>query len=216
MLAGLTVAIVAVPLAMALGIASGTTRTKGSVTAVIAGFLISFLGGSRVQIGGPTGAFVVVVYNVIAHGYDGLLIATMMAGVMPLCQDLRGLGRGSNIFPSLWLPVLRRGLPLLFSPVRSEICWGLRSIKTPGDFVEKWTAFWNVRESINYYAVVLSATALAVILILRRYFPQIPAFQWRFLAGSVVVYALHLPVTTIGSGNSVDSKLFFLPHTGQR
>ncbi len=82
-LAGLTVAIVAIPLAMALGIASGTTPDKGLITAVIAGFLISALGGSRVQIGGPTGAFVVVVYNVIAnHGYDGLVQATLMAGVM--------------------------------------------------------------------------------------------------------------------------------------
>ena len=91
--AGLTVAIVALPLAMALAIASGTTPDKGLITAIVAGFLISALGGSRFQIGGPTGAFVVVVFNVIAtHGYDGLILATLMAGVILVAAGLSGIG----------------------------------------------------------------------------------------------------------------------------
>ena len=105
-IAGLTVAIVALPLAMALGIASGATPDKGLVTAVIAGFLISALGGSRVQIGGPTGAFVVVVFNVIAaHGYDGLVLATLLAGLILLIAGYAGLGRIIRYIPH---PVITR------------------------------------------------------------------------------------------------------------
>jgi sulfate permease, SulP family len=110
LLAGLTVAIVALPLSMALAIASGATPDKGVVTAIVAGFLISLLGGSRFQIGGPTGAFVVVVFDVIArYGYDGLLTATLMAGIMVFAAGLAGLGTYIKYIPSRSSPASPRG-----------------------------------------------------------------------------------------------------------
>lgn len=199
-LAGLTVAIVAVPLAMALGIASGTTPDKGLITAVIAGFLISFLGGSRVQIGGPTGAFVVVVYNVIAqHGYDGLVISTLMAGAMLIVAGFMRLGTWIKYIPQPVITGFTAGIAVIIFSSQVRDLLGLQIDKVPGDFIEKWTAFWGVKDSVNFYALALSAAALVTIVVLRRHFPKIPAFLMAVLGGSIVVYVFGLPVTTIGS-----------------
>lgn len=143
-LAGLTVAIVAIPLAMALGIASGTTPDKGLITAVIAGFLISALGGSRVQIGGPTGAFVVVVYNVIAqHGYDGLVVATLLAGFMLVLAGVLKVGSWIKFIPHPVITGFTAGIAVIIFSSQIKDLFGLQIDKVPGDFIEKWEAFWG-------------------------------------------------------------------------
>ncbi len=199
-LAGLTVAIVAIPLAMALGIASGTTPDKGLITAVIAGFLISALGGSRVQIGGPTGAFVVVIFNVIAvHGYDGLVIATLMAGVMLLIAGFARLGTCIKYIPHPVITGFTAGIAVIIFSSQVRDLFGLQMEKVPGDFIEKWQAFWSVRDTLNPSATLLSFGCLLLIVLLRKYAPAVPAFLMAVLVGSLVVMGFDLPVATIGS-----------------
>lgn len=199
-LAGLTVAIVAIPLAMALGIASGTTPDKGLITAVIAGFLISALGGSRVQIGGPTGAFVVVVYNVIGqHGYDGLVIATLMAGVMLLVAGFARLGTWIKYIPHPVITGFTAGIAVIIFSSQIRDLFGLEIEKVPGDFIQKWEVFWDARDSFNPYALGLSSLALIVIILLRKFFPQLPAFLIAVVCASFLALGFSLPVVTIGS-----------------
>lgn len=207
-LAGLTVAIVAIPLAMALGIASGTTPDKGLITAVVAGFLISALGGSRVQIGGPTGAFVVVVFNVIAaHGYDGLVLATLMAGVMLLIAGFARLGTWIKYIPHPVITGFTAGIAVIIFSSQIRDLFGLQMDKVPGDFIEKWQAFWSVKDTFNPSATLLSAGCLLIIILLRKYAPSIPAFLMAVVLGSLVVLGFGLPVATIGSSFGE------LPHT---
>src|SRR5262245_48205355 len=140
--AGLTVAIVALPLSMALAIASGTTPDRGLFTAIVAGFLISTLGGSRFQIGGPTGAFVVVVFDIMAkHGYDGLVLATLMAGLMLIVAGFAKLGTLVKYVPRPVVTGFTAGIALIiFSGQIAEIL-GLHLAKNPAAFIEKWIAY---------------------------------------------------------------------------
>jgi SulP family sulfate permease len=198
--AGLTVAIVALPLAMALGIASGTTPDKGLVTAVVAGFLISALGGSRVQIGGPTGAFVVVVFNVIAvHGYDGLILATLMAGAMLIVAGLLRFGTWIKYIPEPVVTGFTAGIAVIIFSSQIKDLLGLALPEVPADMAEKWGAFWAVRDTVNPAAVLLSAAGLATILLLRRYAPRLPGFLVAVVGTSCLALIFELPVETIGS-----------------
>ena len=132
-LAGLTVAVIALPLAMALGIASGTSPDKGLLTAIVAGFFISFFGGSRVQIGGPTGAFVVVVFNVIAtHGYDGLILATLMAGVILMVAGFAGAGRVIRYIPHPVITGFTSGIAVIIATSQVKDLLGLEARREPG------------------------------------------------------------------------------------
>ena len=199
-IAGLTVAIVALPLAMALAIASGTTPDKGLVTAIVAGFFISALGGSRFQIGGPTGAFVVVVFNVIAeHGYDGLLAATMMASVMLVIAGFGKLGTWIKYIPEPVVTGFTAGIAVIIFSSQVADLLGLSIENVPAAFIDKWQAFWQHRHTINLYSIAIAAGALAVILILRRYAPKWPGFLIAVILGSFVVWSLSLPIDTIGS-----------------
>ena len=136
--AGLTVAIVALPLAMALGIASGASPDKGLITAVIAGFLISALGGSRVQIGGPTGAFVVVIFNVIAkHGYDGLLVATLLAGLILIGAGLIRLGQMIKFIPHPVVTGFTAGIAVIIASSQVKDFLGLSIDEVPAEFLPK-------------------------------------------------------------------------------
>src|SRR5690606_3704049 len=142
MIAGLTVAIVALPLAMALGIASGSTPEKGLITAVVAGFLISALGGSRFQIGGPTGAFVLVVLDVIGrHGFDGLLLATAAAGLMLIVAGLAGLGTWIKYIPQPVVTGFTAGIAVVIFSTQIKDLLGLSMDSVPGEFFEKVTAY---------------------------------------------------------------------------
>ncbi len=199
-LAGLTVAIIALPLAMALGIASGTTPDKGLLTAVVAGFLISALGGSRVQIGGPTGAFVVVVFNVIAkYGFDGLVLATFLAGVLLVIAGLARLGTWIKYIPDPVVTGFTTGIAVIIFSSQVRDLFGLRMSEVPADFLEKWSAFWSARMTINPWSLAVSAVAVALILVSRRYRPRFPSFLATVIAGSVAVWIFGLPVDTIGS-----------------
>lgn len=198
--AGLTVAIVALPLAMALGIASGTTPDKGLLTAVIAGFLISCLGGSRVQIGGPTGAFVVVVFNVIAkYGYDGLVIATLMAGAILVVAGALRLGTWVKYIPEPVVTGFTAGIAVIIFSSQVKDLLGLSMAEVPAAFAEKWGAFWAVRQTVNPAAVALAVLALAIILLLRRFMPRLPGFLIAVVGTSCLALIFAMPVETIGT-----------------
>ena len=198
-LAGLTVAIVALPLAMALGIASGASPNQGLVTAVVAGFLISLLGGSRVQIGGPTGAFVVIVAGVIAaHGYAGLILATLLAGFILIAAGYAGVGRLIRFIPMPVITGFTAGIAVIIASSQVGDFLGLATGKLPADFIPKWAVYFSTLASINGYAIGVGGTTLAIILLLRRFAPQLPAFLIALFIVSSAVALLHLPVVTVG------------------
>ncbi|MBA4757525.1 SulP family inorganic anion transporter [Sphingosinicella sp.] len=199
-IAGLTVAIVALPLAMALGIASGASPDKGLVTAVVAGFLISALGGSRVQVGGPTGAFVVVIFNVIAqHGYDGLLVATLLAGLILIAAGVFRLGRLIKYIPHPVVTGFTAGIAVIIASSQVKDFLGLAIDKVPADFIPKWQAYLGAISTTHAATVAVGAGALAIIIVLRKFAPKLPGFLIAVVVSSVAVAVLKLPVDTIGS-----------------
>ena len=199
-IAGLTVAVVALPLAMALAIASGATPAAGLVTAVVAGFLISALGGSRFQIGGPTGAFVVIVYGVISkHGYDGLLMATLMAGAILVVAGLARVGSLIKYIPDPVTTGFTSGIAVVILASQIPDLLGLTAAGIPAEFIPKMLALWAARETLALPAVVLSAASVAAILLMRRYAPRVPGFLIATVLAAGIVAALGLPVETIGS-----------------
>ncbi len=200
LIAGLTVAIVAVPLSMALAIASGVTPDKGLITAVVAGFIISALGGSRVQVGGPAGAFVVIVYGIIQqHGYDGLVLATLMGGAMLVLAGLFRLGTWIKYIPHPVITGFTAGIGVIILSSQVKDFFGLSIKDVPAEFFEKWEAFYGAADTVNIYAIAVAGCSLALILALRRFAPRVPAFLVTVVGASVLVYALQWPVDTIGS-----------------
>ena len=198
--AGLTVAVIALPLAMALAIASGAAPEAGLVTAVVAGFLISALGGSRFQIGGPTGAFVVIVYGVISkHGYDGLLMATLMAGGVLIVAGLARVGTLIRYIPDPVTTGFTSGIAVVILASQIPDLLGLAASGVPAEFVPKLRALWAARDTLSLPAVGLSTACVAAILLLRRYAPRAPGFLIATVAAAAAVAALGLPVETIGS-----------------
>ncbi len=199
-LAGLTVAIVAVPLSMALAIASGVTPDKGLITAVVAGFIISALGGSRVQVGGPAGAFVVIVYGIIQqHGYDGLVLATLMAGAMLIVAGLLRLGTWIKYIPQPVVTGFTAGIGVIILSSQVKDFLGLNIESVPAAFLEKWQAFFAAADTVNLNAVFVAGGSLVAILLMRRFAPRLPAFLITVVAASALSYGLKLPVDTIGS-----------------
>ena len=198
--AGLTVAIVALPLAMALAIASGTTPEKGLHTAIIAGFMISALGGSRVQIGGPTAAFIPVVFNVIERfGYEGLILCTLLAGLILIAAGLLRLGTLMKYMPQPVVTGFTAGIAVTIFTSQVKDVLGLPVEKLPGDFLGKWQAYAAHVGETNVYALVLAVLCLALIFALRHWRPAWPAFLIAVVGGSLATLAIALPVPTIGS-----------------
>ena len=198
--AGLTVAIVALPLAMALGIASGASPDKGLVTSVVAGFLISALGGSRAQVGGPTGAFVVVVFNVIAqHGYDGLLLATLLAGLILIVAGYAKLGALVKFIPHPVVTGFTAGIAVIIASGEVKDFFGLSIAKVPADFLPKWQAYVGALGTIDWRTLAIGFGSLVLIVVLRKWAPRLPGFLIAIVAASLAVALLHLPVDTIGS-----------------
>ncbi|MBA3054954.1 MAG: SulP family inorganic anion transporter [Sphingomonadales bacterium] len=199
-LAGVTVAMVAIPLSLAIAIASGATPAAGLVTAIVGGFLISLLGGSRVQIGGPTGAFIVVVYGVIAqHGYDGLVLATLMAGGILL---LAGLLRAGNLVEYVPEPVVNGftiGIAVIIGSGQLKDLLGLHADAMPADFIPKLQAMWAARATFSPLACGAGVAALVLIVALRRLYPRLPGLIVAMAVVSGAVALLHLPVDSIGS-----------------
>lgn len=198
--AGFTVAVIALPLAMALAIASGASPDRGLVTAIIAGLFVSLLGGSRVQIGGPTGAFVVVVANVIAvHGYDGLLLATVMAGLILIVAGYSGLGRIIRYIPHPVVTGFTAGIAVIIATSQLRDLLGLQMVSVPPGFVEKWGAYLKAAGTFQPKALAFGGASLALILLLRRYAPRVPAFLVALVAGAAAVALLGLQVDTVGT-----------------
>lgn len=198
--AGLTVAIVALPLSMALAIASGASPDKGLITAVIAGFLISFLGGSRVQVGGPTGAFVVVVFNVIAqHGYDGLLIATCMAGLILIAAGAFKIGRLIKFIPHPVVTGFTAGIAVIIASSQVKDFLGLSLDEVPSEFLPKWQAYFGAMSSVHFATLLVGAGAFFVIIALKKFTPKLPGFLIALVLAAIVVALLKLPVDTIGT-----------------
>jgi len=199
-IAGITVAMVAIPLSIAIAIASGAEPAKGLVTAIIGGLLISLLGGSKVQIGGPTGAFIVVVYEVIAHhGYDGLVLATLMAGAILL---IAGWLRAGNLIahvPEAVVNGFTIGIAIIIGSSQFKDFLGLPTKNVPADFLPKIAALWADRGALNVAACGIGLAAIALIVLLRRLFPRFPGLIVAMAAISVAVAMLHLPVDTIAS-----------------
>ncbi len=197
--AGLTVAIVALPLSMALGIASGAGPREGLLTAIVAGFVISATGGSRVQIGGPTGAFVVVVAGVIAaHGYPGLLLATLLAGVILIVAGYARLGGLLRYIPQSVVTGFTAGIAIIIAVSQIGDLAGLEG-KVPADFVGKIAAYAAAIGSFKPAALGLGLGSLVLILVLRRFAPRVPGFLVAIIAAAAAATLLHLPVATIGS-----------------
>lgn len=199
-IAGLTVAIIALPLAMALAIASGASPDKGLITAVIAGFLISFLGGSRVQIGGPTGAFVVVIFNVIAqHGYDGLILATLMAGVILLVAGYTRMGQIIKFIPHPVITGFTAGIAVIIASSQVKDFLGLRIDHVPADFIPKWTAYFDAMDTMRIATLGIGLAALLIIIGLRRFAPKLPGYLIAVIVSAFAVALFQIPVETIGS-----------------
>ncbi|QFT81614.1 C4-dicarboxylic acid transporter DauA [Roseovarius sp. THAF27] len=199
-LAGVTVAMVALPLSLAIAIASGADPAKGLVTAIVAGFLISLLGGSRVQIGGPTGAFIVVVFGVIAdHGYDGLVLATLMAGLILL---VAGFFRAGNLIRLIPEPVINGftiGIAVIIATSQLKDLLGLAVTDLPADFLPKVEALWAARPTVSGASTTIGVVTMALIVLFRRAAPKWPGLIVAVALTSAIVAVTGLPVDTIAS-----------------
>ncbi|MEQ8321156.1 MAG: SulP family inorganic anion transporter [Rhodospirillales bacterium] len=198
--AGVTVAMVAIPLSIAIAIASGADPAKGLITAIVGGFFISLLGGSRVQIGGPTGAFIVVVYGVIAeHGYDGLVVATLMAGVILLIAGFFRMGRLIAYVPEAVVNGFTIGIGIIIATSQLSDFFGVTLEKVPADFLHKLDALWHARDTINTSAFAVGLGTMILIIVFRRLAPKLPGLIVAVGIGSAVVALAMLPVDTIAS-----------------
>ena len=199
-IAGLTVAVVALPLSMALAIASGASPEKGLHTAIIAGFLVSLLGGSRVQIGGPTAAFVPVVYNVIdKFGYGGLILCTILAGVMLIAGGLLRIGTLLKYIPKPVITGFTAGIAVSIFSSQIKDAFGLTMDKVPAEFFARWSAYFAHLPSVSSTTLALCMASLAVIVLIRVYRPGWPGFLIAVIVGAMAMLALGIPVETIGT-----------------
>lgn len=200
LIAGIIVAIIALPLSIALGISSGISPEKGLITAIIAGFIISLLGGSRVQIGGPTGAFVVIVFGIIQnHGVDGLIIATFMAGIILV---LFGLLRFGSLIKYIPYPItvgFTSGIAITLLSTQVKDFLGLSITKTPSEFIPKWEAYISHMNTTNLYTLAIGLLALIILIFWPKINKKIPGSLIALIVTILVVFIFNLPVATIGS-----------------
>ncbi len=206
--AGVSVGVIALPLALAFAIASGALPEQGLFTAIVAGFLISLLGGSRVQIGGPTGAFVVVVYAVIEkHGYDGLALATLMAAVMMILLGIARSGVLLKFIPYSVTTGFTTGIAIVIASSQIKDFFGLQAEKVPTAFLEQCSLYCTLAQTWNVAALCIALMTLALIFLLRHYYPKWPGAVIAISAAALCTYFLELPIETI------DSKFGGIPHS---
>jgi len=199
-MAGVTVGLVALPLAMAFAIASGLPPQNGIYCAIIAGFTISALGGSRVQIGGPTGAFVVVVSGIVAaHGVDGLFMCTLMAGAILVVLGITGLGTAVKFIPRPVVIGFTNGIGVLIASTQLRDLFGLQVSRIPGEFLARMRVFATAADTASVTTTIVGATTIAAILVLRAVSRRIPGSIIVLLLGSTIAVLAALPVDTIGS-----------------
>ena len=199
-IAGVIVGIVAIPLAIAFGIASGVTPEKGLITAIIAGFVISLLGGSRVQIGGPTGAFVVIVYGIVQkYGVDGLIIATFLAGIMLIVMGIARLGTAIKYIPHPVIVGFTSGIAVIIFSSQVKDFLGLNLVSIPSEFIAKWEDYYLHLNSFNLYAFLTALGTVLVIAFWPRVSRRIPGALVALILFSFIAYFFNFPIETIGS-----------------
>src|SRR5579862_2281424 len=200
LVAGVTVGLVALPLAMAFAIASGMSPQSGIYCAVVAGFLISALGGSSTQIGGPTGAFVVVVFGIVTrYGVDGLYMCTLMAGVLLVLLGVTGLGSAVKFIPRPVVVGFTNGIAITIASTQIKDFFGIQAAKVPGDFLGRMLVLIRNFRSLSLAETALGALALLVIIVFMRYVKRVPGYIVALFVGTALVMIFKLPVQTIGT-----------------
>ena len=216
LIAGVTVGLVALPLAMAFAIASGVSPQAGIYCAIVTGFLISVLGGSKTQIGGPTGAFVVVISGIIAkHGIDGLFVCTMMAGVLLVLLGITGMGAAVKYFPRPVIIGFTNGIAILIASTQIRDFFGLRMDHVPGDFFHRMEAFGAAWNTISMPATALAIFSITIMIFCLKYAKRIPGAIVVTFGATIAVTLLKIPVETIGTRfHGIPSGLptFAIPH----
>lgn len=213
LMSGLIVGVVALPLAIAFGIASGVTPEKGIFTAIIAGFIISFLGGSTVQIGGPTGAFIVIVYGIVEqYGVQGLAIATVLAGVMLVVMGFLKLGSIIKFVPYPIVMGFTSGIALTIFSTQIKDFFGLTTPKLPSGFIEKWGIYFQNFGSVNWWVTIIAVVSVLIIILTPRVSRRVPGSLIAIILMSVVVYFLRNyanieGIETIGDRFNIQSEL---------
>lgn len=198
--AGVIVGIVALPLAIAFAIASGVTPERGLITAIIAGFLISALGGSRVQIGGPTGAFVIIIYSIVEkYGVNGLLLCTLIAGVMLILMGILRLGAIIKFIPYPLTVGFTAGIAVVIFSSQVKDFLGLKIGAVPAGFIEKWELYFQNLHSAHLPTLAFGFLSLAILVVWPRFNRKIPASIIAILVVTAIVQLFHIPVETIGS-----------------
>ncbi|MDR1239203.1 MAG: sulfate permease [Treponema sp.] len=199
-IAGFTVGVVAMPLAMAFSIAAGGTPAQGLYTAIVAGFIISFLGGSRFQIGGPTGAFVVIIFGIIhSHGMEGLTLAALMAGLWLVVIGFTGLGRFIKFIPYPVTTGFTTGIGVLIFSQQIKDFFGLETAGTSPDFIHMWTSYAGTFQSFHPLTLMVGLGTAAVIVLIRKFVPRIPGAVAGVVAATLICHFLALDVETIGA-----------------
>jgi SulP family sulfate permease len=200
LMAGLIVGIVALPLAIAFAIASGVSPEKGLYTAIIAGFIISALGGSRVQIGGPTGAFIVIVYGIVqSHGINGLIIATFMAGILLIIMGFARLGSVIKFIPHPLIVGFTSGIALIIFSSQMKDFFGLEMGSVPADFIDKWKVYIHNVRSMHYQAILVAASTVLIVFLWPKITYKVPGSLIAIIITTAAVQFFHLPIETIGS-----------------
>jgi SulP family sulfate permease len=216
LIAGVTVGLVALPLAMAFAISSGVSPQAGIYTAIVAGFLISALGGSKTQIGGPTGAFVVIVFGIVAkYGTDGLCMCTLMAGFILLVLGLTGLGTTVKYIPRPVIVGFTNGIAVLIASTQIKDFFGLTIDKVPGEFIGRIDTLASHFNTMSWYSTILAAAAIVLIVLIRKYVKRIPAYIVALILGTAIVGVTGLSVETIGTrfgGIPTGLPTFAVPH----
>lgn len=215
LMAGIIVGIVALPLAIAFGIASGVSPEKGIITAIVAGFIISFLGGSKVQIGGPTGAFIVIIYGIIQeYGIDGLMVATMMAGVLLILLGIFKLGTVIKFIPYPIIIGFTSGIAVTIFTTQIADIFGLdfKGEKVPGDFIGKWILYFHHFDTVNWWNVIVSVVSIFIIAITPKFSKKVPGSLVAIILVTVGVYCLKMYggitcIDTIGDRFSIKAQL---------
>ena len=212
---GIIVGIVALPQAIAFGIASGVTPEKGIITAIVAGFIISFLGGSKVQIGGPTGAFIVIIYGIIQeYGIEGLMVATMMAGIILVLLGIFKLGTIIKFIPYPIIIGFTSGIAVTIFTTQIADIFGLNfnGEKVPGDFIGKWILYFHHFDTVNWWNVVVSVASIFIIAITPKFSKKIPGSLVAIVLVTVAVYLVKMYggiqcIDTIGDRFSIKAQL---------
>jgi len=200
LIAGIIVGIVALPLAIAFAIASGVSPEKGLFTAIVAGFVISAFGGSKVQIGGPTGAFIVIVYGIVQqYGVNGLIIATFIAGIMLMIMGFARFGSVIKFIPHPLIVGFTTGIAVIIFSSQMKDFFGLGMGTVPADFIQKWQAYFHHLSTFNWYAVAIGAGTILIISFFLKITHIIPGSLIAILLATMAVQLFHLPVETIGS-----------------